>query len=153
MTKPDRTTALIDPLAGQLGYELRRAAAAMMTAFGGELEPLGLRPSEASMLVLIGSNPGRTQSDLGRALRIKPANMVPIINRLVMSGAVRREPGEGRSLAIFLTDDGKAIYRQVRKKLLRHERRFSRRLSRDARRRLIDALRSICSEACRGLDF
>lgn len=152
MKTPDKTAALTDPLAGQLGYELRRASVAMMAAFGNELESLGLRPSEASMLMIIGSNPGCTQSGVGRALRIKPANMVPIINRLVMSGAVERVPNEGRSLAIFLTDRGRSIYEQVKRTFLRHERRFSRLLSDDARRQMIQSLRSICSEACRSFD-
>jgi DNA-binding MarR family transcriptional regulator len=152
MNKSDNIAALIDPLEGQLGYELRRASVAMTMTLANELESLGLRPSDASMMMLISSNPGRTQTDVGRALRIKPANMVPIVNKLLMSGIVDRVPSEGRSLSLFLTEKGKSLYKQVKRIFERHEKRFTRSLSGAARQELIHSLRSICSEACRSIE-
>ena len=58
-----------DPLSSMLGYQLRRTSVAAMSALAEELEPLGILPSEASLLMIIGTNPGCTQSDVGRALR------------------------------------------------------------------------------------
>jgi DNA-binding MarR family transcriptional regulator len=151
MKKPTRVAALTDPLGGQLSYELRRASVAVMTALAADLEALGLRPSEASMLIIIGANPGRTQSDVGRALRIKPANMVPIISRMVIAGALERKRSAGRSLAIHLTVQGELLLRQVRKAYTRHQRRLARALPAGAQRQLIRTLRALCDAACQTL--
>ncbi|MEQ1640280.1 MAG: MarR family transcriptional regulator, partial [Novosphingobium sp.] len=70
-----------DPLLDLPGYSLRRAAAAVMGEFVARLEPLGLRLSDVSALLLVGANPGVTASQLGRMLDIQRANMVPMIAR------------------------------------------------------------------------
>lgn len=150
MKAPGKTAVITDPLENLLGFELRRASVAVMAALSDALEPLGLRPSEASMLMIIGSNPGSTQSDVGRALRVQPANMVPIINRLMLTGSLERIPTEGRSLSLFLTEQGRALFEQVKDIFASHEKRYSRHLSDEARNELVIALRSIFWEACQG---
>jgi hypothetical protein len=49
----------------------------MSAEFSALLHPLNLRPTDASMLVLIGANPGITQSALGQAMGVQRANMAP----------------------------------------------------------------------------
>lgn len=148
MKAPETISSITDPLENLLGYELRRASVAAMAALSTELDPLGLRPSEASMLKIIGANPGCTQSEICRALRVQPANMVPLINRLMAAGSLERVRTEGRALAIFLTAQGQVLLGQVTEAITRHEERIARHLPDDMRDQVIAALRLICRDAC-----
>ncbi|MEA3389043.1 MarR family winged helix-turn-helix transcriptional regulator [Sphingobium sp. CCH11-B1] len=109
MEPPNPNTPLHDPIASRLGYLLRRASSAMMTDLGSRLADIGLRPVEATILILVGANPGCIQSDLGRVLGIKRANMAPLISALSAKGYLDKSPVDGRSLALTLTEPGEAI--------------------------------------------
>ncbi len=137
-----------DPLQSMLGFQLRRTSVAVMNALAVELEPLGIRPSEATLLMMIGANPGCTQSDVCRALRAQPANMVPLVNKLVVAGSIERERGKGRAIGLRLTDDGKTLFENVRAAFARHEARIARNLPPAMRADLIPALMRICRDAC-----
>lgn len=153
MAAPEKPLSISDPLRGTLGYELRRTSAATMAALGTALMPFGLSPGEASMLMVIGSNPGCTQSDVGRALRVQPANMVPLVNKLRLSGLVDRLPTEGRAMALFLTERGREHFDAVRDVFAQHEARIGKNLPESVRIELVEALRSICHEACHAIDI
>ena len=103
-----------DPLKSSPGYSLRRASNAMMAELGGRLNPLDLRMADASVLVLIGANPGITASKIGRALDIQRANMVPLLKRLEDAGLVSRAPIDGKSQGLSLTEAGTARVAEVR---------------------------------------
>jgi DNA-binding MarR family transcriptional regulator len=98
-----------DPLKTLPGYVMRRASAAILAALQHRLDRLGLRPTEISVLVLIGANPGITQSALCKALDIQRANMPGLISRLDDRGFIGREQVNGRSQALRLSDDGEKI--------------------------------------------
>lgn len=88
------------------GYVLRRASNAMMSEFATRLAPLDLRISEVSVLVLVGEREDLTSAEIGKALDIQRANMVPLLNRLEAAGLIERRPINGRSMAIVLTQQG-----------------------------------------------
>lgn len=104
-----------DPMRHLAGYALRRASAAMMTELADDLRPLGLRPVEATVILVIWSKPGATQSDIGRMLNILRANMTPLAIGLERSGLVRRDKADGRSRGLVLTEKGKAVAAKVQK--------------------------------------
>jgi DNA-binding MarR family transcriptional regulator len=108
MTFSQNPPGFIDPVAPHLGYLLRRASAVMMAHLGSSLAVTELRPVEATIIVLIGANPGCTQSDIGRALGIKRANMVPLITGLSEKALIEKERVDGRSQALSLTPEGEA---------------------------------------------
>lgn len=95
-----------DPLLDLPGYSLRRAANAVMAEFVERLQPLGLRFSDAAALLLVGANPGITASQLGRHLDIQRANMVPLVARMEKAGLLLREPIDGKSHGLRLTEIG-----------------------------------------------
>ncbi len=97
---------LENPFAGHLGYLLRRASNAIIGELAQRLDAAGLKVSEASILLLIERNPRITQSDLGRMLGIKRANMVPLAAGLESRKLVTREPVNGRSHGLVLTVAG-----------------------------------------------
>lgn len=139
---------LADPLAAMLGYQLRRASVAVMASLSQALTSLELRPSEASLLAILKENPGCTQSDVSRALGVQPANMVPIINKLVTAGLIVRTPGGGRAIAMFLTDRGIALADAAGETFARHEARIARSLKAEEQRQLLELLGVVCKDAC-----
>jgi hypothetical protein len=63
---------LTSPLDDLLGYRLRRASMTTMADLMDVIRPFGLSAGEASLLILVGANPGCRQSDVGRSLEIQP---------------------------------------------------------------------------------
>ena len=117
-------TTLTNSLDTRLGYQLRRASAVMMADLARELADLDLRPAEVTALLVVGENPGCSQTEVGQVLGIKRANMVPIISRLMDRGLIARERIDGRSHALYLTDTGRDTAATARDRIDRHEARF-----------------------------
>ena len=96
-----------DPLLSYPGYSLRRANNALMAELATRLAPLGMRQTEASVMMLIGANPGVTASALGRQLDIQRANMVPLLNRLEDGGLIISAPIYRNSQGMEQTAEGR----------------------------------------------
>lgn len=152
MEKTEDARTWRNPLEDFLGYQLRRASTVMMAHLAATLGDIGLRPTEASVLMLIDENSGCTQSDLGRALGIKRANMVPLMARLGQRDLVERAPVDGRSHALSLTPAGKLAVREVRRKISAHEELFQSMFDVEGRGFLLEALRSIRANEDAGED-
>jgi DNA-binding MarR family transcriptional regulator len=148
MSNDQKNAPIVDPLSGLLGYELRRTSAAVMSSLSEALAPLELRPSEASLLSIIAENPGCIQSEIGRALRAQPANLVPLVTKLAAAGYIERDRREGRAIALHLTARGAELARMVQETFAKHETRIARRLPESVTRQLIETLRIICKDAC-----
>jgi len=120
---------LVSPLDAMLGYRLRRASMTMMGDIIDALRPLDLSVGEASFLILVGTNPGCRQSDVGRALAIKRANLTPLVSRMKARGLVSDAPIDGRSLSLTLTDEGRTLQTEVMKRVVASNRKFRKRLA------------------------
>lgn len=114
-----------------------------MADLASALRETGLRPVEASILQVIETSPGCTQSDIGRLLAIKRANMVPLIAGLIQQDLVYRAPVDGRSQALFLSPSGETRASQARDAIETHERRFQSLFDDPAFGKLLSALRKI----------
>ena len=110
-----------DPLNQLPGYVLRRASIATMGRLHDHLAVHDLRATEASLIMLIGDREGITQSEAGRVLGIKRANMVPLTAKLETRGILTRTQMDGRSQGLALTKSGSVILRQVRAAIAKHE--------------------------------
>jgi len=129
-----------DPLADLLGYQLRRLSQLTMADLAGALEPLGLRPAESSVLFAIAANPDITQSDVGRMLGVKRANMAPLIAGLESRELISRVPMDGRSQALRLTAKGEALHAAARAATCTHEARCFGTMPESERARLTDQI-------------
>jgi DNA-binding MarR family transcriptional regulator len=134
---------LNDPLAALPGYSLRRAANAMMSELSHRLAQVDLRISDASVLLLVGERGDLTSSDIGRALDIQRANMVPLLNRLEKAGLIAREPLDRKSMAIVPTDAGRDKLRQVRRITNQFEKDLMARVPEEHRDHLMPALNAL----------
>jgi DNA-binding MarR family transcriptional regulator len=104
---------------------------------------LELNPADASILFVINSRPGITQSDVGKQLGILRANMAPLIGTLVQRGFIERETIDGRSQALNLTSLGVGACRQANAAARVHEERLFGALPEATRRRLIKQIRAL----------
>ncbi len=114
------------PLAGRLGYALRRAQIAVFRDFFEAFQPFAIKPAQYSILTLIELNPGRKQTEVCDALGIKRTNFVAMIDALEARGLVRRHesPSDRRSHALMLTPAGLELMPKLHATSEAHERRL-----------------------------
>lgn len=134
---------MLDVLRSLPGYSLRRASTAMLAEFSALLAPLNLRPTEASLLMLIDANPAITPTALGQLLGIKRANMVPLVARLDEWGYTARKSIDGRSFGLTLTVAGNTICKEVKAAVALHERQLLDRIPQEYREHLGNALNAL----------
>ncbi len=135
-----------NPLADHAGFHLRRASSVIMADLSERLAQLDLRPADASTLILIGANPGITQSKIGADLGIQRANMAPMAARLIERGLIVGAPVDGRSTGFRLTTEGEAVTAGARARMDQHDARFMGALPAGQRRELIAVLISIAKQ-------
>jgi DNA-binding MarR family transcriptional regulator len=107
------------------------------------LGEIGLRPTEASVVLVIEDNPGIIQSEVGRALGIQRANMAPLAAGLTDSGWILRSRSDGRSQGLRLSEAGLAGAARIRTLIRTHEARFAPNLSAAERAQLVKLLHSL----------
>ena len=108
-----KTAHITNPLEDVLGYHLRRASGVMTARLSDGYSELGLRLTEASVLIMIDANPGSKQSDIGKLFDIKSANMAPLVAVLSKLGYVERKKLDGRSQGLYVSDQGKKIVGKI----------------------------------------
>lgn len=79
------------------------------------MEDLGLFPGQPPVLFRLWEKDRRSQTELAELLRIKPATMTKMINRMEKTGFIRREtdPKDQRVSLIYLTEAGRAVQNDV----------------------------------------
>jgi DNA-binding MarR family transcriptional regulator len=114
----DRIQAEISlgPLAGYVGFMLRRIQTTVFSDFIASLGELDLRPAQYSLLEVIDANPGLRQSDAAAALGIKKANFVALVNELERRALVqrRRSTADRRSYSLHLQARGRRLLEAAR---------------------------------------
>lgn len=114
-----------------------------MAELAARLEKLELRITEASVLLLIGGRSDLTSSELGKALDIQRANMVPLLNRLEAARLLQRVPIDRKSQAIVLTPTGLARLAAVRATTKRFEADLLARIPFEHRSHFLPALKAL----------
>lgn len=121
----------LGPLSDSLGFLLRLSQLVSFRDFFASLEDFDMRPGEASVLMLIGENPGVRQGVLAKRLMIKRAHMAKMIRAMEEMGLVSRTVPEDdrRSVELWLTPRGVARVAAMRGPWAAHEARPARNLS------------------------
>lgn len=132
----------LGPLPGLVGYMLRRAQLAIFNDFIKTCAAEDIRPILYAILTVIDRNPGVRQGEVGAALAIKRSNFVSLLNELESRGLATRtrHATDGRSYALDLTAEGKALIRRLNTLVAGHERRLLDAFGADGRDCLIDLL-------------
>lgn len=133
MSRPHELDALI-------GYHLRRASSVVMADLAERLSGLGLRTTEAAILVVLSAEENITQSEIGRRLSIKRANMAPLIAALIARGLIVRGKPIGRAHPLTLSRKGKTLGASARTHMDEHDADFFGNLPVDQQKQLVGIL-------------
>jgi DNA-binding MarR family transcriptional regulator len=96
---------------------LQRATHATLQVLAAELVDLDLTASEINALANLADGRGRTMSELGAAVGIRPTTLTSVLDRLERRGHISRgaRPGDRRVVLIELTASGQATAGTIRK--------------------------------------
>ena len=121
-----------------LGYSLRRAQVEMFVAFHEATRGMDVTPPRFTALVIIGANAGLSQTVLGKVLGIARSGAMLMADFLEKRRLVerRRPPGDARSWGLHLTRRGQQFVDEMKARVLEHDYRHSRKLSREERKTL-----------------
>ena len=135
----------LGPLTDYLGFHLRRAQEASFRAFTRRDGKSDLTPGRFAALVIVGANPGITQTALSRAIGRDKSSMTPVMEDLVKQGLVERHrfPADRRSYALRLTAAGETLVRRLRASAEEHERSLDRIVGAENRAEFLRILRHI----------
>src|SRR4030042_4425747 len=80
------------------------------------LETLGLYEGQPSMLRTLWAEEGLTHTELGRRLRVQPATITKMLQRMQKAGFVERrpDPQDERVSRVYLAETGRAVQADVR---------------------------------------
>ena len=127
-----------DVLEDLLGYSLRRAQLAMFASFDEATRGKKLTPPRFTALVVIGANPGLSQTVLGRVLGIARSGAMLMTDLLEERGLVerRRRPNDGRAWGLHLTRRGEQFAGTMKRRVLELDFKKAGLLTRTERREL-----------------
>ena len=146
---PARTSAAVDygPLGGWAGFHLRLAQGASFQAFARQAKGIDVSPGRFATLMLIGRNPGISQTALSLANGRDKSSMTPVLDDLARRGLVRRTrtPADRRTYRMKLTQAGERLLRQLTQCARRHDRNLDRLTGKRDRARFLAILRRIAA--------
>ena len=137
---------VFDPLRELPGYALRRASNASLSELTPKLGKLGLRVTEATVLIAIKNNPRITQSEIGRMLGIASANIAPMIGRLDGRDLLKRIRVDGRSHRLELSEKGADLTEKAFSVVKKHEEKISSYIPDEIREPFIKALNKMWAD-------
>ena len=109
----------VDPLAleNQVCFALAVASRSVIGLYRPVLEPMGLTHPQYLVMLALWQHAPLSVKDLSRLLQLEPATLSPLLKRLESAGLVerRRASDDERSLAVVLTDEGRALRGQAEK--------------------------------------
>lgn len=129
-----------------LGYSLRRAQIAMYRAFYEATRGLDITPPRFTSLVIIGANPGLSQTVLGNVLGIARSGAMHLTDWFEARGLVerRRRADDARAWGLHLTRQGERLVAKMKQRVAAQERKRSGVLSPAERRQLLRLLEKLC---------
>jgi DNA-binding MarR family transcriptional regulator len=111
ITPPDNPLALEH----QVCFGLAVAARTVIALYRPVLEPMGLTHPQYLVMLALWEHEPVSVKDLSRMLQLEPATLSPLLKRLEAAGLLRRDRSRAdeRSLAVALTDKGRALREQA----------------------------------------
>jgi len=138
---------LSDPLDKLLGYHLRRVQSATFQHFAAHLSHRDITPGQLGLLMLIGCNPGVSQTTLAREVGVERSTLGEFIDRFESRQLVerRRVTTDRRVHAVHLTRKGRRFLDQVLPEVEAHEREFTKALSTQELQTLVQLLKRLAA--------
>lgn len=118
-------TAHLGRLSDQVGYLLRRASNVFSTHWSLQFrnEEVTITPVQCGMMILVDENPGLTQIELARLLKVEGSTLWQLVDRLLELGFIRRHrmPADRRAFAIHLSHTGRRALQRFERGLRLHQ--------------------------------
>ena len=132
----------LDGLVGHAGYAVRRFQIWIFQDFIRTLAAVDIKPTQYSVLTVIGANPGLSQMAVAKRLGIERARLVHLLDSLEDRKLLRRVQSrtDRRSHALHLTARGEASLRQFKLLAAEHERHVAEKIGAGNREQLLRIL-------------
>ncbi|MGY3134246.1 DNA-binding MarR family transcriptional regulator [Bradyrhizobium sp. USDA 4501] len=132
----------LDALVGHAGYAVRRFQLWIFQDFIKTLATVDIRPTQYSVMTVIGANPGLSQMAVAKRLGIERARLVHLLDSLEDRDFVSRVPSatDRRSHALHLTARGKTALAQFKRLAAEHERHVAEKIGKENRKQLLQIL-------------
>lgn len=132
----------LDALAGHAGYAVRRFQLWIFQDFIKTLAAVDIKPTQYSVMTVIGANPGLSQMAVAKRLGIERARLVHLLDSLEQRKLVKRvqSVADRRSHALHLTAHGQDQMRKFKRLAAEHERHVAEKIGKGNRERLLEIL-------------
>ena len=132
----------LDALAGHAGYAVRRFQIWVFQDFIRTLGAVDIRPTQYSVMTVIGANPGLSQMAVAKRLGIERARLVHLLDSLEQRDLVSRvkSAADRRSHALHLTARGRTALAQFKRLAAEHERHVAEKIGKANREKLLQIL-------------
>jgi DNA-binding MarR family transcriptional regulator len=132
----------LDALAGHAGYAVRRFQIWIFQDFIRTLGAVDIRPTQYSVMTVIGANPGLSQMAVAKRLGIERARLVHLLDSLEQRDLVSRVKSatDRRSHALHLTARGRTALAQFKRLAAEHERHVVEKIGKENREKLLQIL-------------
>jgi DNA-binding MarR family transcriptional regulator len=136
------------PLENWVGFHLRLAQTASFQGFVREARLVELSPGRFATLMLIGRNPGISQTELANANGRDKSTLTPILEDLEKRGMILREKvkSDRRSYQLTLTDSGRRMLDELTECAKRHDARLDSIIGAKDRAKFLSILQKISAE-------
>ncbi len=136
------------PLENWVGFHLRLAQTASFQAFTREAKGMTLRPGRFATMLLIGRNPGISQTALSRANSRDKSTLSPVLDDLERRKLIRRvrPKDDRRSYQLELTPAGEAMLKELTACAERHDRNLDRIIGPRDKATFLKVLRKLIAE-------
>jgi DNA-binding MarR family transcriptional regulator len=136
------------PLDGWVGFHLRLAQNASFQAFAREARGIDVSPGRFATLMLIGLNPGISQTALSRANARDKSSLTPVLEDLERRKLIRRvrPKSDRRSYRLLLTSAGERLLKQLTACATTHDRNLDRIIGLRERERFLRTLKKLVAE-------
>ena len=131
-------------LSDLIGYNLHRAEIASYRYFIQTLHPK-TTPKQFSVLILVETNPGISQVDLGNQLGMDRATTMAVIDKLHNRKLLQRNKSsvDRRKHELNLTKSGKLVLRRLKRDIQTHENQLTKHLTGKDKKLLNNLLKQI----------
>jgi len=132
----------LDALVGHAGYAVRRFQIWIFQDFIKTLGEVDIRPTQYSVLTVIGANPGLSQMAVAKRLGIERARLVHLLDSLEQRKLVKRikSKQDRRSHALHLTAQGETALTKFKRLAAEHERHVEAKIGKENRAQLLRIL-------------
>jgi len=132
----------LDALVGHAGYAVRRFQIWIFQDFIRTLRDVDIKPTQYSVLTVIGANPGLSQMAVAKRLGIERARLVHLLDSLEQRRYVKRVKSkeDRRSHSLHLTGQGETALAKFKRLAAEHERHVEDKIGKANREQLLRIL-------------